>query len=393
MNPSVFERLAERFSNCQPQIERIKAWPDWDIQDVMEAAGRKLFTAMSSGEIDLGDIPQVLKTDPKTKIEVGDSIHGYKEIDVHSWDWYWLAAAKWLALNNPEPDICLRCTLEIYAVKPENHIPSGPGVVSSLMTKWQELREGRRQKAFKRLATLSEDACLFLAGKLASKTKTLNTDEESETAEVPSGKAENVFKKTGDFWTVRYHGENIGPLKELDGMSYIAELLKSPHKPVSALELVRRVKNLTTKELRIATDEDKPDECDTPSAKGGDIIPEEADAVMDRKSIKECDDDLVRLNTELNRAKKNNDDAEQIRVQEEIDKLKGILSSSIGLGGRSRQSRNDPEKAKDLVRKAVERVEENISDKNNGLYQHLKNCICTGLNLSYRPDREMDWQF
>jgi hypothetical protein len=217
------------------------------------------------------------------------------------------------------------------------------------------------------------------------------TGEKTEPVKEPPEEAENVFKKAGDYWTVRYQGENIPPLKDLEGMSYIAELLANPHKEIEALELVRRVKNLTGETPGASVGQHELGESDT-AIKGKGISPEDANKVMDKRYLRECCEKLAELKADLERAKKDRDLAEEDRIQKDIDKLQNALGSATGLGGLGRQFSDDAGKARDSIRKSIERAKENIKCKHGALWQHLENTIKVGLTCSYKPDPEMNWQ-
>jgi len=179
MNPSVFERLATNFSECHKKIGQGNVPSDWGIQDVMKAAGRALFTAMSSGKIDLGDIPQWLKTDPIIEMIEDDLITGKRDAQVvvyENRDLYWLAAIKWLALNRPGSGLVR--PRQIWAVKPEEHFASATPVLGLFM---ERFGVGERlPKALHSFTTLSEDACQYLAQLQASKPETAKTEPENK---------------------------------------------------------------------------------------------------------------------------------------------------------------------------------------------------------------------
>jgi len=391
MYPSVFEGLAKRFSALHEAIEHSKEPSDWGVDRVMGAAGRVLFTAISTGRIDLGDIPQYLNTDPKIETIEDDLITGERDAQVVVWenrDLYWLAAVKWLALNKPGSG--LERPLQIWAVNPEKHFSSADGVSSLCMRRFGAGE--RLWKALHSFTTLSESACHYLAGLLSSKKETVNRYEESKTVEEPPEEAEYVFKKTSDYWTVRYQGEGVGPLKHLDGMSHIAALLANPHKNVPAVDLVKKVKKITGEKPNTSIGPDETPKSDDTSARKKDIKPKEANAIMDAKYLEEVRKEREELDIELAIAQKDHDEAAEERIQGEINNIEAVIAATIGLGGESRQFIDDPERAKDSVRKAIERAKENLKPKSESLWQHLDNTINTGLTCSYKPDQQMNWQ-
>ena len=159
MSSSVFEHLAKRFSKCQSEIRRGKTESDWDISDVMFTAGRTLFAAISSDDIDLGDISSWFRNEPKGIRTCDDGKGGEKDVEVYSWDLYWLSAIRWLDANKPNSGI----TFSVYMQRrrPEDYLYIGKNVWSFLFTLLQ-LRDKDLKKAWGQLATASEEGCLYL---------------------------------------------------------------------------------------------------------------------------------------------------------------------------------------------------------------------------------------
>jgi hypothetical protein len=213
----------------------------------------------------------------------------------------------------------------------------------------------------------------------------------AETDESVEPEDRNVFKKRGDFWTVSFQGESAGPLKHLIGMSYIRHLLANPYKELRAFELVRTVSAPANRRLEALTVDKKPEEGNIPR-RGNKISPEEADNIVDSDYIESVKRKLSELYRDLDQTKKNADLPEEDRIQDEIDKIESDLRAATGLGGRIRKFSNEQERAKEAVRKAIERAKENIREKHEKLWQHLDNTIQIGLTCSYKPDQHIDWQ-
>jgi len=225
-----------------------------------------------------------------------------------------------------------------------------------------------------------------------------NEEQKTEQDVIPSGNLQddNIFKKTSDYWTVRYQGVNVDPLKDLIGMSYIAKLLAiPPGEKIAAIKLVRSVKGLTGEIPRTSVQQNEIGESDEESdsylTKVNCISPENANKLMDDDYLKECLKEKRRLNDDLERAKKNRDIAEEDRKQAEINQLEIILSSAT-YDGKARQFRNESEKAKGSIKKNVRRANINIKKQSEALFLHIENTIRIGYCCSYNPDRKMNWQ-
>lgn len=153
---SVFEHLAKRFSEHQAEIKRGKTLSDRDISEVMFTAGKALFAAISSNEIDLGDTPDWFAIEPKGTRTVYDG----NEYVYYSWDLYWLYTTKWLAKNRPTSGITnpshIRC------VNPEKHLYQGL-YLSDFFEGVCGIPPYGDMRAWRQLARASEDTCLYLA--------------------------------------------------------------------------------------------------------------------------------------------------------------------------------------------------------------------------------------
>jgi hypothetical protein len=60
-----------------------------------------------------------------------------------------------------------------------------------------------------------------------------------------AARGEYVFRKTGDFWQIRYEGVDVGPLKDSKGLHYIAVLLAHPEKVYTLGQLAMEVDKVT----------------------------------------------------------------------------------------------------------------------------------------------------
>lgn len=156
MNPSVFERLAKRFSECRKEINRDKVMSDGDIPNVLDTAGKALFAAISSNEIDLGDTPDWFAIEPE-----GTSPH-HGNI-CHSWDLYWLTAIEWLAKSKPDSGITFPGYI-LHRVSLKERLYSGL-YIYDILYHWHKLSDEHFKRAWRQLATASEDACLYLVRK------------------------------------------------------------------------------------------------------------------------------------------------------------------------------------------------------------------------------------
>jgi len=212
-------------------------------------------------------------------------------------------------------------------------------------------------------------------------------DKKESTANIDSQQKNNVFKPNGDFWTIIFQDEVLPLVKHNKRMLYLYELLKSPKKKISALELCQIVNKTTQQDTRPETPKN-----DASKSKKA-MSYEESFAVLDKESIKNYEKNLNQLDASLETAKKNNDLAEQERLQGERDTVIGQLKANTGIGGKLRKFGGDAKKAKDTVSKAISRAKNDIKHHNEKLFQHLENSVRLSNDCSYNPEPSIDWQF
>jgi len=177
------------------------------------------------------------------------------------------------------------------------------------------------------------------------------------------------FRKTGDFWTVRFDGE-FTTIKDAVGPSYIAQLLARPHHKVFAPDLLEAVTGQTV------------------ASKVG-----SAGAQADKQTLEEVKQEYLDAQAELEEAERNNDLAAQERLQGELDGLTDYLKSVKGFAGRTREASDDADKIRRAMTQAIGRVIKSLApeDKLPAAAQHLDNAIKTGLFMSYEPEEDLHW--
>jgi len=72
---------------------------------------------------------------------------------------------------------------------------------------------------------------------------------ESTPAPQKEPQADNYFKQSGEFWTIRFQGKESTPIKAVKGLLYISCLLERPGKSVSCVELDRVANKNTSKTI------------------------------------------------------------------------------------------------------------------------------------------------
>jgi hypothetical protein len=181
--------------------------------------------------------------------------------------------------------------------------------------------------------------------------------------------AENVFRRRGQVWEVRFNGGPDVILLPSKGAAYLHLLLAQPGNPLSAAEMA----------YRVARDPKR-------YALG------DAGEVADREAMAAYRARYDELQEDLEEATTNNDAGAKAKIQEELASLTEQIRTAQGFGGRLRKASDDRERVRKKVGMAIGRVMKDITQYDRQLAEHLKppRLIC-GKNPCYKPDREVCW--
>jgi hypothetical protein len=190
----------------------------------------------------------------------------------------------------------------------------------------------------------------------------------SDPVQQASTAAQAIFRKEGAVWRASFNGKEILFPARLDGMDYIADLLRAPYKPIDAIHLARR---------------------DAVSSR---IPPIPGIPLIDAKDLRHLRRVLAEKKDELNRLP-GNDWTRRNPLEEEITKLEASLRQVSAHRGQVREVGGAAEKARKAVSSAIKRAIKAISGQHPDLEQHLAKSIKCGIELIYSPADLPDWQF
>jgi hypothetical protein len=190
----------------------------------------------------------------------------------------------------------------------------------------------------------------------------------AETAQPPVG--ENVFRRQGQAWEVRFAGGDPWVLLPSKGAAYLHELLSHPGVSISAADLASRVAR-----------------CPERFPLG------DAGETADRAALSGYRVRLEEAREALEQARTDHDLAAQQRLEEEIFWLMEELRQHHGLGGRLRKAAGDSERIRKAVGNAVRRAVRLISQFDQPLGAHLSPPrLQCGSHLCYAPGCGVQWQ-
>jgi hypothetical protein len=146
------------------------------------------------------------------------------------------------------------------------------------------------------------------------------------------------------------------PVRELRGFGYLRELLRHPHQPIAALDLI-----------------------------GGDVVESGLGELADQQALQAYRQRLHDLDQELAEAEDWSDLDRLSAVRIERDALLDEVSRATGLGGRPRTTGSSQERARVAVKKAITAALDRITTIDAPLAHHLRTTLQTGLTCTYTP--------
>jgi len=170
------------------------------------------------------------------------------------------------------------------------------------------------------------------------------------------------FRPEGDLWRLSYHGTST-QLVGLKGFHDLASLLAQPGVGIHCLEL-----------------------------SGSPQEQESSHDTLDTEARRSYRERIEQLESELNRADRDHDQASVDRLTSERDAIVDELLRTTGLAGRDRQLGDRADRARSAVTWRIRSAIKKISAAHPRLGQHLANSVRTGVFCVYEPEGPVDWR-
>ncbi|MEO7513831.1 MAG: transcriptional regulator [Gemmatimonadaceae bacterium] len=187
-------------------------------------------------------------------------------------------------------------------------------------------------------------------------------------------RAEQVFRREGDYWWVVFDGAEMR-IRDVKGMRYIARLLANPGREFHALDLVAS-EHGSVREMHASTAANSEGYASRSDA--GVLLDSQAKEAY-RRRLAEIDDDIEQ-------AEALQDGERSAQAQLEREFLIRELSRAVGLGGRDRRAGSASERARASVTRAIRHAMTRIGQHHPSLGAHLGHAIRTGTCCAYVPD-------
>lgn len=207
-----------------------------------------------------------------------------------------------------------------------------------------------------------------------------------------------VFQKQAEGWRVVYEGhQHLFPNNK--GFRLIAELLKNPQKEIDCFVLEQMAdppppgKNLIAYEQLLGGDAD---EREASAVVGAGYLGVKANPDSGAEFVM-GEEELLHIQSEISWRRdmldKTVDVMERKALQSQIDEIERFKEADTRIGGRPRLLRSSNEQVRGRVTKAIGRVLDHVEGADARLGSHLRSSINTGLQCSYKPESEFEWNF
>lgn len=189
-------------------------------------------------------------------------------------------------------------------------------------------------------------------------------------ATAPPSRQANVFRKSGDVWTVCYLGGREFHLADSKGAAYLALLLAHPNRAFRVEDLVYHL---------------SPD----PVV----LVPGDAGATLDQQALRQYRDRMADLRDRLDDAERHNDAETARRMRQELDWLAEELAHSGPFGRHVRKAASDRERFRKSVGNAIRRTLADILQVDPALALHLSHPrLRLGYGPIYEPGGPVTWE-
>lgn len=197
------------------------------------------------------------------------------------------------------------------------------------------------------------------------------------------------FHRDGETWTLSFQGMTVS-VAHCKGMTDIAQLLRNPDTPVSAITLMTGDLSSPAEPSEYRTmSKEQLEESGMHISRGQSGLYDP----VDKQWVDKLEGARKEVLTKLRRAKEMRDNAEVHCLSKSLRLLDKPLKEARGFGGGSRLQKSDADRASDAVRKRIRFALGRIQEKHFILAQHLDSSIKRGSELIYSPVQLVNWTF
>lgn len=199
---------------------------------------------------------------------------------------------------------------------------------------------------------------------------------------------DNVFRRCGGAWQVRFKGQKAFTVLPWLGASYIHYLLVSPNEPRPTIDIVCSTA-IDICDHAISAKE----AIDSGLQSASNPMLAQLGNISDWKAIKDYREEARDLLLAIERARAENNDVLVQQYEKDMKMIAAKISEAIKPGGKLRQAGDKRKNIRDSFRNNVKRViEKQIKETDPVLAAHLEKAILYGNTSRYVPEDGLAWE-
>lgn len=205
----------------------------------------------------------------------------------------------------------------------------------------------------------------------------------SQDTELP----QNVFRRHGEAWQVRFQGRRDFTVLPSLGADYICRLLASPGESLSAIETVCGAAADHCSYLIAAQQA-----VDAGLRSGANPLLETLGKISDWQAVKAYRKEAKELRADIERARAEHNEPRVLELQQDMAILIAKIHESVGVGGKLKEAGDKRKSIRDGFRNAVKRVINKVRETDAALADHFDNSFSYGNYPKYEPADPISWE-
>ena len=205
----------------------------------------------------------------------------------------------------------------------------------------------------------------------------------------PEPEPENIFRKCGDAWEVRFDGGEKFMLTNCStGATYLHFMLAKPNIATSVMEIMRSISGEYKDYISVnCTDGNEFD--NGFSLSRAPVMG--ADNIADNTAIRQYRKEAALISEELEKAKKSGNNSMAEQLQKELDCITAAIYEAVAPDGQRKKLADQMKRASDAFRRPVVFAIDKVAEHDKSLATHFRNAVKYGQNPGYFPTCDVDW--
>lgn len=208
----------------------------------------------------------------------------------------------------------------------------------------------------------------------------------SEAQEEP----ENIFRKCGEVWEVRFAGGEKFMLNSADtGATYLHFMLSVPN---TMTPIVKIMRGASVESGNYATDQRLGDDDLLAGYSLSDLPLIASDTITDEKALRQYHHEMQLLIREIDCARENGDNTTVEQLQQDLENLNKGINETVSPAGQKKKFADQMRKLVDAFRKSINFAIEKIAVHDPSLAEHFYRTVRGGQMPGYFPADGVNWE-